>query len=438
MTRRALIVTSAWSPAMIADMQRARQLAWELPSLGWAVEILVPGASYQPPSVLDPDSADFFPSEVLVHEVESAHRRLFRALGLGSIGWRALRPMAKLGDALLATRRFDLAYFSTTQFPLFLLGPRWWRRAAVPYVLDFHDPCYREERAPPVWARRSLKHEASRRLAKWVERRAVGSAAGLVAVSPDYLATLRRRHDHRNVIWKVPERTLTIPFGVLERDLGLAGERRVGAERRPAETRVVYVGAGGPVMARSFGLLCRVLARLAAIEPSRLEGVRIELSGTMLGWREGDRRHLAEIAAFHGVEAWIHEEPRRVTYRQSLEILAGSDGALLLGVDDAGYMPSKLFAYALSGKPLLAAVHREGPAHAALRSNIAGAEVLWFGSEGEIDLEVGARALVSFLTAARERRVVDRKASCAPFSAREMARRHVELFARCAIGEAHA
>ena len=36
---------------MIADMHRARQLAWELPQLGWEVEILSPDAKL-PASVM--------------------------------------------------------------------------------------------------------------------------------------------------------------------------------------------------------------------------------------------------------------------------------------------------------------------------------------------------------------------------------------------------
>src|SRR6185437_14797266 len=58
--RRVLIVTSSYAPAMIADMHRARHLAWELPTLGWAVDILAPSASLQAPSYLDHDSSEFF------------------------------------------------------------------------------------------------------------------------------------------------------------------------------------------------------------------------------------------------------------------------------------------------------------------------------------------------------------------------------------------
>ena len=58
--RRVLIVTSSYAPTMIADMQRVRQLAWELPKLGWEVEVLSPSTEYQPATCVDEDSAGFF------------------------------------------------------------------------------------------------------------------------------------------------------------------------------------------------------------------------------------------------------------------------------------------------------------------------------------------------------------------------------------------
>jgi hypothetical protein len=58
--RRVLIVTSSYAPTMIADMQRVRQLAWELPKLGWEVEILSPSTEYQQATCVDEDSAVFF------------------------------------------------------------------------------------------------------------------------------------------------------------------------------------------------------------------------------------------------------------------------------------------------------------------------------------------------------------------------------------------
>src|SRR5271156_5483842 len=101
MTRRVLIVTSAYAPTMIADMHRARHLAWELPALDWQVEILAPDASYQPASCPDADSSAFFAPDGSTHSAGPFWPRAFRAIGLGTIGWRALVPMARLGLKLL-------------------------------------------------------------------------------------------------------------------------------------------------------------------------------------------------------------------------------------------------------------------------------------------------------------------------------------------------
>ena len=54
--KRLLLVTSSYNPATIADMHRARMLAWELPKLGWEVEVLAPGTAFQHPSCLDAPS----------------------------------------------------------------------------------------------------------------------------------------------------------------------------------------------------------------------------------------------------------------------------------------------------------------------------------------------------------------------------------------------
>ena len=217
--RRVLIVTSSYAPSMIADMHRARQLAWELPKLGWQVEILSPNTAYQLRSCLDSDGAEFFAPDTLTHFVPQFWPALFRTLGFGSIGWRAIIPMFCAGRKLLRQRRFDLVYFSTTQFSLFLLGPVWQRQLAVPFVLDFHDPCYNEI-AHPMWARPSLKHRISNWIAKYVERRAVTRAAAIVSVSPAYIDVLRRRYAERRPMWLETGRTAVIPFAAAPQRFG--------------------------------------------------------------------------------------------------------------------------------------------------------------------------------------------------------------------------
>ncbi len=420
---------------MIADMHRARQLAWELPGLGWDVEILSPDSSYQRESCLDADSAAFFAPTIPVHSAPAALPRLFKAVGLGSIGWRVLWSMRRLGARLLGTGRFDLVYFSTTQFPLFLLGRGWKRDRGAPYVLDFHDPCYRSDHAPPVWAKRSLKHEASRRLGGFIESRSVSEASGLVAVSSRYIETLHRRYGARRPPWLSPARNETIPFGVLPQDLEEARRSSPRVDSAPGDSvRFVYVGAGGPIMERSFALICRTLADLREARRLELRGLRVELYGTTMGWQEGERRHLSEIAEGFGVGDLVHEDPRRVSYRRSLELLLESDGALMLGVDDLGYMPSKLYTYAYSGKPLLASAHRGSPFFDAMRYIQPLGGTLWFDSGDEMPRAASAEVLLRALESARNRQCADRRNAVEPYLAATMAGRHVSLFESCLSG----
>jgi hypothetical protein len=430
--RRVLIVTSSYAPTMIADMQRVRQLALELPKLGWEVEVLSPSTEYQPMTCVDEDSAVFFSSRSKVHCVPQMWPGLFRIAGVGNIGWRALLPLWSAGKRLLRERKFDLVYISTAQFPLFLLGRLWQRRFRVPYVLDFHDPVYKEGSRHPVWAQPRLKHRVSNALAKQVEAHAAKSAQGLIAVSPNYIETLRRRHEAKQPAWLGPGRYEAIPFSALPRDLcEAASGLALQADRNGPPYRIIYVGVGGSVMAKSFTFFSRALAGLRMRSGRLCEGIRVELFGTQLGWRPGEARALADIATKWGISDLVCEQPGRVSYRRSLELLLQSDGALIFGVDDPGYMPSKLFSYALSGKPLLATLHREGTAFSKFQSIRDLGHTLWIGQREDMPLDEAENVLETFLREVVTRRTFDRRASITPYLAAAMARRHVEVFEAC-------
>ena len=425
--RRVLLVTSSYAPTMIADMQRARQLAWQLPEAGWGVEILCPDIDYQPPSCNDADSAEFFSPAAKVHAVPQRAAAFFRFFGIGNIGLRALVPLYFAGRKLLAARRFDLVYFSTAQFPLFLLGVPWRRRFKIPYVVDLHDPIYSGAAATPGGWKRRL----SRFVSRFIERRAAATASGLIAVSPHYLVLMQSRYADRRPQWLKPDRQAAIPFAVLPRDLDEAGAGSAGSRGAGGARRIVYVGTGGAVMARSFRLLCQTLAELRRRHSPLLENIRIELRGTSSAVASDMDAPLARISGEFDLADLVCEFPARVTYRRSLELLLQSDGALVLGVDDAGYMPSKLATYAYSGKPLLACLHRDGPAFAMLREEPALGHVLWFSPTQEMPLADAAAEVAAYLEEVRSGRTFARQAELAQHTAAAMAARHGQLFEAC-------
>jgi glycosyltransferase involved in cell wall biosynthesis len=426
-TRRVLIVTGSYAPTMIADMQRARQLAWQLPEAGWEVEILCPGIGYQPPSCNDPDSANFFSPAAKVHAVPQRAGAFFRFFGIGNIGLRAVVPLYFAGRKLLAARRFDLVYFSTAQFPIFLLGPPWRRRFKIPYVLDLHDPIDGSAAATPGGWKRRL----SRWFSRLIERRAAASASGLIAVSPHYLVLMQSRYADRRPQWLKPDRQAVIPFAVLPRDLEEAGVGSAESRDAGGPKRIVYAGTGGALMARSFQLLCAALAELRRRHSPLLANIRIELHGTSSAIVSDMDAHLARIAGEFDLADLVCEYPARVTYRRGLELLLHGDGALVLGVDDAGYMPSKLATYAYSGKPLLACVHRDGPAFAILREEPALGHALWFSQTQEMRLADAVAVVAAYLEEVRSGRTFARQAELAQYTAAAMAARHAQLFEAC-------
>jgi hypothetical protein len=429
--RRVLIVVSSYRPAIVADMQRARMLAWELPKLGWDVEILTPAISEVRQDVIEPDPGPFFNPETPVHEVGSVLRPVFRALGSNAPAFRTFFPMCWRGNQLLKTGRFDLVYFSTATFFFFSLGAIWRRTKQAPYVLDFHDPWVRDK-VHYETTKHVYKARLSRWIARFLEQYALRSASALVAVSSQYIHDLNQRYQSTEMSWKKTGFSETIPFGVFLHDFAIGKSQRIGNAEADdqQEIRLHYVGAGGNIMRKSFDLICRTLAQLRLNNVDGIHGVRIKLFGTTYDWKEGEKRFLQEVAGQHGVGDLVAEFPGRVSYRKSLEILSEADGVLVLGVDDIGYMPSKLYSYAASGKPLLACLRHSSNGFMALHDTPSLGKLLWFDERQEMPIGEACEVFQRFLVEARTRITFDRTSDIALNTSMEMARKHDELFRR--------
>ncbi len=280
---------------MIADMQRARMLAWDLPTVGWEVEILTAGEEFQRPESIDAESSSLFNQEIRVHQVAPTNQWLFRLLKMRSIGWRGLRPLYRKGCELLQSGKFDLVYLSTTQFNLFCLGRLWQKRFHVPYVLDFHDPWVRDGGVSYTTTKHKFKLLISRFLAKPLEKFAVSGAAGLVSVSPLYIDQLRRRYPAARCLSE--QRAVVIPFGATERDLPTSPPNPL---HDTSTLPIVYVGAGGSIMAKSFTQIIRLMRPLLSATSPQNVRVMIFLYGTDGGWRAGMPKYLEDLAAAEG------------------------------------------------------------------------------------------------------------------------------------------
>jgi hypothetical protein len=193
---------------------------------------------------------------------------------------------------------------------------------------------------------------------------------------------------------------------------------------------VVYVGAGGSIMAKSFSTICAGLAEVRRTEPALVARVKIRLFGTYAYWQNGDPKPLQEIADRFGLTDIVEETPPRITYLQSMELVRQSNGLLILGVDDRAYMPSKLFTYALSGKPLLCCFHAESPPVHLFRQTPELGNLLTFDCQDDSLTSESVARVRTFLTEIGQGSQFDRQSLIKDYLAPAMAGRHVALFER--------
>lgn len=369
---------------MMADMQRARLIAGELPTFGWEAEILTPEASFQTDFSRLQGEGLAFP-EIPVHEVAQWQPGFFRRVGSRNIGIRAAVPVGRAGLELLRAKHFDAVYFSTTQHWMTCNGARWRQRTGVPYIADLHDPVYLEKKVYFV-SRHRIKERIAKHLGKTIERLALGRADGLVSVSEGYVEDVGRRHPLAS--WRVNGSTLVQPFPA---DLSAIDRSATQEQAGEQPLRVVYIGAGGTIMEKGWRELISCLR-----EENLPADLRIDLLGTDTNWAQNRRRYLQDIAEQIGLRGVINEDPARVSYRDSMRLTMDAAGLLVLGVDDRNYRPSKLQTCIASGLPLLVVMHADSALGETLEQAGAGVHVLKFRASAA-DHDTNRVALKTFI-----------------------------------------
>lgn len=423
--KRALIISPSFPPINAADMHRVRQSLPYLREFGWEATTLAVDTSLVEGG-RDPLLLETVPDDADVRHVGALDYRWTRRFGLGSLALRSLPAYRSEGDRLLATGAYDLVYFSTTWFPVMVLGPYWKRRHGVPFVLDIQDPWHSDYYEGLPREKRPTKYWFSYRLNKYTEPLAMRTADAIVSVSDTYCEDLCARYDNVR-----PEACTTIPFGGPAQDFEVLDRVDVANPIFDPDDGLVhaaYVGRGGSDMEIAARGFFGALRAGLDTRPDLFERVRIHLIGT--SYADGGGPTLAPHAAAYGVEDRVEEHPDRVPYFTALRLLRDADLLLIPGSDSPGYTASKLYPYILSRRPILAAFNADSSVVEVLRETGAG-HVATFDRAG--DAEGLADALLPAWTSLLE-------AGCPapptawdafePYTAREMTRRQVAVFDR--------
>lgn len=412
---RVLCVAPRFAPSNAADSHRLRLLLAHATVAGWQAEVL----AVHPDAVPVPCDATLLaglPAAVPVHRVRP-ERSLFPFRSLALRAWGSLR---QAGDALLASGRFDLVFFSSTEFLLHGLGPYWQRRHGVPFCMDYQDPWvsdyYREHPAvTPPGGR--LKYAVMSRLDRWMEARVAPACSGFIAVSAAYLDDLARRYGP--ALASRPSLVRSFPAEPAE----LAG--LTGVAQEPSVWR--YVGRGGEDMHHAVTGFLRAWREAGS---RCVPEVRFEALGTSYADPARSRQSLQALARNEGMADRFREQPARVAYGDMLRLLTASGALVVFGSDDPAYTASKIYPYLLARRPLLVICHEDSGLVALLRK-VGGATCVTFRPDQPVTVLAAAIGAHWFASGAwREPQPLDMEAF-APFTASVQAREVGRWFADC-------
>jgi hypothetical protein len=355
--KRVLIISPHFPPINAPDMQRVRMSLPFYRENGWEPVVLAVGEPWQE-GVREPALLATLPGDIRVIYLRALPPRWSRILGIGNLGLRSWPFVFWRGTQLLRREKFDLIFFSTTQFITLSVGLLWRRWFKVPYLIDVQDPWrtdYYERpgsRKPPG----GWKYQFARLQALLLEGRTFRGASAIMSVSASYLDDLKDRYPG---IERTP--MAVIRFGASRGDIPHAlaiAEAPYVYPRDEGQVHFLYTGASGPVMPHALTVLFTALRLYQERKPAEARRLRFHFIGTSYVAPGRGKPSVMPVAALCDVSANVDEVPHRIGHLESIRLQLDADVLLLPGSSDLAYSPSKIYPYYLTGRPMLGLVFR--------------------------------------------------------------------------------
>lgn len=357
--RKVLIVSPRFPPKNAPDLHRVRTSLQYYRQFGWNPTVLC----------LTPESSDgiddslleeTIPKDIEIVRVAAWSEKKCRRFGFGHAEYRAWIPLFRAGTRLLRRDRHDVAFFSTTMFLTFLMGPIWKNRLGCKLVYDFQDPWrhvgpspYTKATVPGSW----WKYRLSQSMACLFEKHAMKSADHVISVSDGYVKNLSTSYP-----WLRAGQFTVLPFAVATQDFDLVVRRRVKHRLfRSDENMIhwVYAGRGGPDMCPALSVFFQQLGALRARVPQFTSRLRVHFVGTNYSPANRTSKVIEPLAIRYGVADLVDERSERLPYHQTLSLYSDCDAILLIGSNSGDYTASKFFNCIAARKPVLALLHRK-------------------------------------------------------------------------------
>lgn len=358
MNKKVLIISPYFAPTNAADIHRVRMSLPYYAQFGWDAEVVTVDPKYND-FVKDKLLLESIPATIKIHKIKALNKKWTSRFGLGSIALRSLYFYDAKVVSLLKVQKYDLIYFSTTQFPVCILGNYWKKKFNIPYVIDFQDPWHtdyyesrpKDERPPKYWF--------SYRMNRFFEAIAIKRVGGLITVTDSYISMLSERYPW---VKSIPSSVIT--FGAFKPDFQIAAKSGVNSfiKKQAGKIAIAYVGVVGDIMLPSLTVLFRCLNTIKHNDNELYEKFEWFFVGTSYAPPGTGKKTVVPVAKSFDVGECVYEQTDRVTYYEALKSIMNADALLIIGSDEPTYTASKLYPYLLTGKPLLAIFNSRSPA----------------------------------------------------------------------------
>jgi hypothetical protein len=375
--KRVLIIGADFSPSSLPPATRIRFFAKHLPEFGWQPIILTTQSRYYE-SEIDPENERLLPDFLEVVRTRAIPFSWTRKIGMGDLGMRTVWHHWRALSRLHRETKIDLIFIPVPPNISMVLGRLANMRFGIPYVVDYMDPWVTEyywslprEQRPPKWLMSYL-------LSRCLEPFALRRAKHIIGVSRGTTDQVMGRYG-----WLAATDATEIPLGAESDDFQyLRQHPRKNAifDAQDGKFNICYVGAYVESMEQTLRTLFAAFRLGLERSPNVFEKVVLHFIGTTYSTNGSDPFRVTAVARDCGVAEWIREQPQRVPYLDSLQIMLAAHALILLGSAEPHYTASKIFPYILSRKHLLAIFHEDSSVVSILR-DISGEEALTFNSQ---------------------------------------------------------
>lgn len=339
-------------------MHRSRLFAMHLPSFGWEPTVLMVDEKYYEEEP-DYNLVKLLPDNLRIEKCTALGVSKPRLIG--DIGLRAFFQLYRKAKQIIKRDKIDFLYIPIPSFYVALLG-RWLHSSTkVKYGIDYIDPWVHP------FPGKSLRYKLSELIAKLLEPIAIKFALVITGVAEGYYKGVQDRNP------KLLNSCLfgAMPYGGEKTDHEKVRRLNITPYlfSKKNKIQLVYAGAMLPKAYEPLEAIFKAIQNNQEV----FKNLEIHFIGTGKSADDPNGHNIKPFAEKYGLwNSVVFEYPKRIPYMDVLVHLEAADGVFILGSTEPHYTPSKVYQGVMSGKPILAVLHKDSTALKVLNTTLAG------------------------------------------------------------------